>query len=211
MDKILSTRSYGICVFSLEVLQDFLKKKRVRSKKLLEKFQRDKEFYLDAQKEGIWIPFAGINSIDYVIKLEGSDVPFDDTWEQRMEYGGFNIEIRDSLWICDIGSFYAFNQIEYCGNEGTYKMPYGVTRYFSESERFYQSSDGHRLYSDFKYEVPSGKYLLSVKGYARKQALERPNSNFGFLFSLVRVDAFEGYKNPREDTYDFNVAGCSER
>lgn len=27
MDKVLSTRSYGICVFSLEVLQDFLKKK----------------------------------------------------------------------------------------------------------------------------------------------------------------------------------------
>lgn len=36
MDKILSTGSYGICVFSLEVLQDFLKKKRVRTKKLLE-------------------------------------------------------------------------------------------------------------------------------------------------------------------------------
>lgn len=61
MDKILSTRSYGICVFLLGVLQDFIKKKRVRSKKLLEKFQRDKEFYLDAQKEGIWIPFAGRN------------------------------------------------------------------------------------------------------------------------------------------------------
>lgn len=78
MDKILSTGSYGICVFSLEVLQDFLKKKRVRSKKLLEKFQKDKDFYLDAQKEGIWIPFAQINSIDYVIKLDGYDLPFND-------------------------------------------------------------------------------------------------------------------------------------
>ena len=51
MDKILDTASYGICVFSLKVLQDFLKKKRVRSKKLLNKFQKDKELYLDAQKE----------------------------------------------------------------------------------------------------------------------------------------------------------------
>lgn len=33
MGKILSTRSYGICVFSLEVLQDFLKKKRGSNQK----------------------------------------------------------------------------------------------------------------------------------------------------------------------------------
>lgn len=208
MDKILSTGSYGICVFSLEVLQDFLKKKRVRTKKLLEKFQKNKDFYLDAQKEGIWIPFAGINSIDYVIKLEGNDVPFDDAWEQRMEYDGFNIEIKDSLWISDIGSFYTFQEEEYSGKEGTYKTPYGIMHFYSATDNSYQTLDGNRRYSDFKYEVPSGKYLLSVKGYARKQALERPNSNFGFLFSLVRVEAFEGYKNPREDTYDFNVAGC---
>lgn len=209
MDKILDTGSYGICVFSLKVLQDFLKKKRVRSKKLLNKFQKDKEFYLDAQKEGIWIPFAEINSIGYVIKLEGSDAPFDDAWEQRMEYDGFNIEIKDSLWISDIGSFYTFDENEYSGNEGTYKTPYGIQCFYSATDKSYQTLDGNRLYSGFKYEVPSGKYLLSVKGYARKQALERPNSNFGFFFSLVRVDAFEGYKNPREDIYDFNVAGCS--
>ena len=195
-------------VYSLEVLQDFLKKKRVRTKKLLEKFQKNKDFYLDAQKEGIWIPFAGINSIDYVIKLEGSDVPFDDAWEERMEYDGFNIEIKDSLWISDIGSFYTFQEEEYSGKEGTYKTPYEIMCFYSGTDNSYQTLDGNRLYSSFKYEVPSGKYLLSVKGYARKQALERPNSNFGFFFSLVRVEAFEGYKNPREDTYDFNVAGC---
>ncbi len=31
MDRILSTYSYGICLFSMEVLQDFLKRK-IRSK-----------------------------------------------------------------------------------------------------------------------------------------------------------------------------------
>lgn len=196
-----------MCIF-IGGLTGFFKEKRVRTKKLLEKFQKNKDFYLDAQKEGIWIPFAGINSIDYVIKLEGSDVPFDDAWEERMEYDGFNIEIKDSLWISDIGSFYTFQEEEYSGKEGTYKMPYGIMRFYSGTDNSYQTLDGNRLYSGFKYEVPSGKYLLSVKGYARKQALERPNSNFGFLFSLVRVEAFEGYKNPREDTYDFNVAGC---
>lgn len=61
------------------------------------------------------------------------------------------------------------------------------------------------IYSDFKYEVPSGLYLLSIKGYARKQILEYPNPNCGYLFSLVKVKEFDGLKNPREEIYDFNI------
>ncbi len=30
MDRILSTYSYGICLFSMEVIQDFLKKEKIR-------------------------------------------------------------------------------------------------------------------------------------------------------------------------------------
>lgn len=33
MDRILDTGSYGICLFSIDVLQDFLKKEKVRTKK----------------------------------------------------------------------------------------------------------------------------------------------------------------------------------
>ncbi len=62
MDRILSTYSYGICLFSMEVLQDFLKKEKIRSKKLLHKFQKDKKLYLAMQKEGIWFPISKINS-----------------------------------------------------------------------------------------------------------------------------------------------------
>lgn len=206
MDKILSTGSYGLCLFSLEVLQNFLKKEKVRSKKLLEKLQKNNELYLETQKDGIWFPMAQINSVDYVIRLNGYDLPFNDEWEQKMEYDGFNLEIKDALWISDIGSFLTFNESEYSGSEGSYKTPYGVTRYFSGSDRSYQTLDGHRKYSDFKYDVPSGKYILSIKGYARRQLLARPNPNYGFLFSLVKVDKFDGFKNPREEIYDFNVA-----
>ena len=31
MDRILSTYSYGICLFSMEVLQDFLKKQQIKN------------------------------------------------------------------------------------------------------------------------------------------------------------------------------------
>ena len=47
MDRILSTYSYGICLFSMEVLQDFLKKEKIRSKKLLHKPELFTEQYLN--------------------------------------------------------------------------------------------------------------------------------------------------------------------
>ena len=40
-------------------------------------------------------------------------------------------------------------------------------------------------------------YVWEKKGF--------PNPNSGFLFSLVKVDEFSGFKNPREDIYNFNV------
>lgn len=193
MDRVLSTYNYGICLFSLEVLQDFLKREKIRSKKILDKFQKNQELYLMTQKEGIWFPIAEINSGEYIIKLDGYDEPFGDDWEQKFEYAGFNLEIQDSLCIGDTGIFYMFDESD-----------------FSAYEKAEQTMDGRTYYQQFKYDVPSGKYLVTVKGYAHKQAT-RKNRLYGFLFSLVKVDAFEGFQNPREDElYDFNIGWLVE-
>ena len=188
MDRILSTYSYGICLFSMEVLQDFLKKEKIRSKKLLHKFQKDKKLYLAMQKEGIWFQISKINSGQHLIKLEGYDNTFNDEWEQKFEIEGFNLKILGGLCFSDIGSFYTFNEGEFCGEAISFK-----------------TGDGDIQYSDFKYDVPAGKYLLSVKVFLRKEKKGFPNPNSGFLFSLVKVDEFSGFKNPREDIYNFNV------
>ncbi|MFY0519800.1 hypothetical protein ACOMCU_18505 [Lysinibacillus sp. UGB7] len=191
MDRILGTASYGICLFSLDVLEDFLKKEKVRSKKLLKNFQDNHKRYLTSLAEGIWIPFLPINSIEYIVKLENCNQTFDDEWEGKIVYHDFNIEVKDTLWIADVGSFYTFNKNEYLEND----------------EISYQTLDGETVYSGFRYNVSSGKYLVSIKGYARKKKLDYPNANFGFLFSLVKVNEFEGFNDPREDEkYNFNVA-----
>lgn len=198
MDKILSAYSYGICVFSLDILQDFLKKEKIRTKKFLEYLQKNPNKYLDTIKEGVWIPFVEINSIKYIIRLEGYDPPFNNEWEQKIDYSGFNINIKDSLWISDTKSFCPFNREEFMGNNS---ISYEVDALIRDDLKKLT------VYSAFKYEVVSGKYLLSIKGYKRKQELEFPNPNCGFLFSLVKVDEFKGFNNPREDElYDFNVA-----
>ncbi|WP_433595174.1 hypothetical protein [Lysinibacillus xylanilyticus] len=75
------------------------------------------------------------------------------------------------------------------------------------NEVSYQTLDGITLNSGFGYNVSSGKYSVSIKGYARKNKLDYPNANYGFLFSLVKVNEFEGFNDPREDErYNFNVA-----
>ncbi|EEG94506.1 hypothetical protein ROSEINA2194_01634 [Roseburia inulinivorans DSM 16841] len=44
MDRILSTYSYGICLFSMEVLQDFLKKEKLDQKNYYINFKRIKNY-----------------------------------------------------------------------------------------------------------------------------------------------------------------------
>lgn len=83
MDKLLTASEYGICLFSFDVLQDFLKKEKIRSKKLLALFQKNKELYLETQRAGIWVPIVRINHYEYAIGVAGYDEPFDDEWEQR--------------------------------------------------------------------------------------------------------------------------------
>lgn len=35
----------------------------------------------------------------------------------------------------------------------------------------------------------------------------REHTEYGFLFSLVKVESFDGFKNPREsELYEFNIA-----
>ncbi|MFQ7238065.1 MAG: hypothetical protein ACLRP8_03205 [Roseburia intestinalis] len=140
------------------------------------------------QKEGIWFPISKINSGQHLIKLEGYDNTFNDEWEQKFEIEGFNLKIEGGLWISDIGSFYTFNEGEFCGEAISFKT--GMVTYNIQILNMMFSP---------------GKYLLSVKGFLRKEKKGFPNPNSGFLFSLVKVDEFSGFKNPREDIYNFNV------
>ena len=52
---------------------------------------------------------------------------FNNEWEQKLEYKGFNIEIKDGLWISDIGSLYTFNAKEFSKNEISYQTLDGKT------------------------------------------------------------------------------------
>ena len=207
MDRTIETSEYGICIYSMDVLQNFIKREKIKTRKLLALFQKNQKKYLQLQKEGVWIPFVQIDSVGYRVKIKNHGEEFDDEWEEKFAYEGFNLAVGAGVWISDIASFLNFDEKEYQG-EGEERIgKFGIVSYHSKTERWYMSLNGKKIYSDLWYNIPSGKYLLTIKGYARKEIVDRKAVNCGFQFEFKEVDEFEGYKNPREEQYDFNVAG----
>ena len=190
----------------MDILQNFLKKEKIRTKKLLKLFQKDKKKFVQLQKEGIWIPLPQIDAVTYSLKIENLGEEFNGEWEKKLEYEGFNISVNNGIWISDTGSFMNFESSNYEGDGRECITSYGTIDYFSNKEIWYTTMSGKKMYSDIWYDIPSGKYLLTIKGYARKEIVDRKAVNYGFQFVFKKVDEFDGYKNPREEQYNFNVA-----
>ena len=193
MEKILDTSNYGICLFSLPVLQEFMKQKGISNKKLIPKLQRNRKLFIESLKAGILVPIVGIDSVAYDVRLEGQDEPFGKEWDEKLSYEGFNLKIQDTICMADIGLLHPFEAED-----------------FSSDENHYETRDGHTIYTQFQRKIPDGKYLLNIKGYARKGSEGYGNSGgkaeFGYWFSLTKVDAFKGCQNPRDDElFDFNI------
>lgn len=205
MEKIIGTWEYGLSIFSLDTMVKFLETKKIRSKKVLALLQKRKDIYLDSIKDGVWMPIPSINSGKYVISLEGYDDDFGDEWTQVLSYNGFNLDVKKGLWISDIGSLLEFNKTEYEGDGREETSPYGTVSYYSSKEQWHKDLGGHVSYTAYWYDVPEGKYLLTVTGYARKEVVDIKAANYGFQFKLTKVDDFKEAKNPREEAYEFNI------
>ena len=68
-DKKLTITDYGMYLLSFDTLKSFLKRNKVRSKKVLNHFQKNHNEYIKSLEEGIWLPMVPIDSIKYIIKV----------------------------------------------------------------------------------------------------------------------------------------------
>ena len=118
MDKIIDISEYGICLFSLEKMTDFLKDNKIKSSKVLKTFQKKDKLYIKSQEEGIWTPISQIGVSKAIIKIAGFDDEFSSDWNKDFEYSGFNIIVKDGLWIADIGVFLDFEETTFVGENG---------------------------------------------------------------------------------------------
>ena len=61
-----------------------------------------------------------------------------------------------------------FDPAKYEGEGQEIKGNYGIVQYNSSSIRWHKDMNGTLSNSDIWYDVPAGKYLVSIRGYARK-------------------------------------------
>lgn len=174
---IVNTSSYGLCLVSIHRFQNFLKlHNKSRVKKVLDLFEANHDLYLNSLAEGAWIPIPNISSINYEIELVKDKNDF------IYEYKNFNLEVKDDLWICDIGSFFNFNILDF----------------ENKTIASYQTLDGKEIVYGFKIPIDDGKYHVSIFG--------SNNNNIPILsFKMDLVDEFLDYEDPRDDKYKFNL------
>ena len=180
MDRMVIAGGYGICLFSADTLQDFLKREKIRKRKLLSLLQKDKELYLNTQREGIFIPLVGIDHYNYAIKLEGQDEPFDDQWVQKISYEGFNLEVKDGLWISLLNSLNLLSQRNTISRKKNFIPHRGTSVLWSTTTPRGNGgiSQKHQMVSVQFIRISSIMFLLENICCPSKATPERNNRNF---------------------------------
>ncbi|WP_438712346.1 hypothetical protein ACSTS3_08155 [Aquimarina muelleri] len=190
-NRQLEVSDYGLYLSSPDKMSSFLKNEKIRSKKILDFFQKNHDEYLKSIKEGSWLPILPIDSIEYIVEVNKA---LSGDWIEVHKIEGFNLEVGEdnSVWVGSLSNLHNWNLKDYTNDKD-----------FNS----YETLDGEICYGSHRFDVPKGKYLVNIKGYKRKEELEYPEANYGFLFEFEKIDEFDGYKDPREDDkYSFNVA-----
>jgi hypothetical protein len=192
IEKKITITDYGIYIMSVDKLLIFLKENKIKSKKILEVFQKNHELYLKSLQEGVWIPIVPIESTKYIISE--NDLYFKDEWEKQFKYENFNLDVNNStFWVGSFGNLLNLNVDQFTNS--------------TNDSISYQTLDGVTLFKSFKFNLESGKYLVNIIGYKRKNKLEYPEANYGYSFEFKKVEHFNGYLDPREDDkYLFNLS-----
>jgi hypothetical protein len=192
LEKKITITDYGIYIMSIEKMLVFLKENKIKSKKILEVFQKNHDLYIKSLQEGVWIPIVPIESTKYIISE--NDIYFNNDWERQFKYENFNLDLSDNtFWVGSFGNLLNLNVEQFTNS--------------TNDSISYQTLDGITLYKSFKFKLERGKYLVNIIGYKRKNKLEYPEVNYGYSFEFKKVQEFNGYMDPREDDkYLFNLS-----
>lgn len=206
MERMVSATEYGICLWSKEVLDGFMKHRLVK-KRLLAAFHFNHLLFLKLVKKGIWLTLPQIGCYNYYIAIKNFGEEFDDTWDKVLEYGGFNLSVKDGLWISGNGEFLKYEKEIYEGEEREVTGNFGIVTHYEKEKHWYMTLNDYLVVEAVKVDLPEGKYLVNIVGYARKETVEdtKQDANYGYQFQFIKVDRFNGYKNPRTDQFNFCI------
>ncbi|QYN44520.1 hypothetical protein GYM75_06530 [Gilliamella sp. ESL0441] len=187
MNKInkIDSGSYGICLFSLNNFSKYLKKNKIKSKSLINFFNKNKLLSDDTLEKGIILPINTMSFnqfyFDFITENKKQSYFSANNWTKIAEKGIFNLEINENeLWICSMDVLNAWDINKFTQNILGYTTKNGV----EGKESFY--------YEAQKMNFASGKYLVTLHGYKRIKHNEPVNDDedYGLGFELKKVDGF---------------------
>ncbi len=183
----LSAESYGIMIFPPILFNEYLKLHKIRARKFISYFDKNKDFFFSSIKDGIIIPIYQICSFEYdlfvSINENNNEIPKD--YAKVYEYNDFFIEVGNDNKLC----FASFSFMEYNGS----LIKKGITHQSrmtpSGTEEILEN---YNTALDMKIE--KGIYSLDIIGLERKNKLERESKNYAYLFRFT----------PKEDMVNNN-------
>ncbi len=191
MSRILRVSGYGLQLYSVDCLLDFRKKARIRTKKMLDLFQKNHDKYMAILESKSWLAFPGIDSIYYQICFSHLNEKFTDDWKKVFDYDGYQLKVGsdNAIWIETLDAFDCWE----------------ITEYENVEEISYMTLDGVKLTNAYKVNISEGFYTVGISGHRRR--LSDSEFEAGFLFSLTKNNKEQGVKDPRNDDFRIKSKG----
>ncbi len=181
----LTLADYGIGFFNPAALANFLKAHNIRKQKLLDLFSDNHSLYLDSLAAGAWLPMTEINAQRYCIFCQQ---PPDEQWQRLATFGSFNLSVADDggLWAVTSGMMNRWKAANFTADIDVMD---------------YQTWTGETLNKAGRLTLARGNYQVEIT--ALKHQL---TGQLGYWLNCVAVAKFDGYQDPRDQQFAFNVA-----
>ena len=184
MNKIKEIRlsDYGFFILSPSMMKKYLTNKKIKGKKVLDKFDSDPNLYLDSISCGAWLPIPNVDAKKYFFSTEVNNTE----WKINERFGDFNLSVGDDncIWI---GSLVSLNSWDY--------------KIFNEAENdviSYKTLTGKIINKFIKFDIPKGRYSINLMGMSSE-------NKRGYMLDCKSVRDFGCLADPRDDKYSFNL------
>lgn len=182
----IDSGSYGICLFSLKEFSKYLKNNKIKSKSLIDFFNKNRSLSDETLKKGIILPINTMSFNQFYFDLflsenKKSNYFSDNNWTEIANKGTYNLEINENdFWICSMDVLNTWNANKFTQSILGYPIKNGV----EGKESFY--------YEAQKLDFDSGKYFVTIHGYKRLKhnKLINNDEDYGLSFEFKRVDDF---------------------
>ena len=166
---------YGLAIVSVLGFEEMRKSLKIRSKKMISRFDKDPTIFYEFTQKGLFIPIPHIHMYDYNIDIlmDGNKECLAD-WEILGEWEDFYIDVlKGDVWVLSIEAMQEWNYSLYANQD---ILP---SSYILHGQ-WIESSKGIRL------NLERGLYALKIIG-AKSLDQSRYVGRYGFFLHLTPV------------------------